>query len=100
MSGQAILSRYREFFVTATGIEKGPYPYQERLAVGEEQRSFELPELVDVPTGLGKTAAIVLAWLWRRRFHENLKVRKATPRRLVYCLPMRANHNLLRGRWH
>jgi CRISPR-associated endonuclease/helicase Cas3 len=41
-----------------------------------------------VPTGAGKTAAVVLAWLWRRRFAEEA-IRRATPRRLVYCLPMR-----------
>ncbi len=26
-------------------------------------------QLVDVPTGLGKTAMAVLGWLWRRRFY-------------------------------
>jgi CRISPR-associated endonuclease/helicase Cas3 len=32
----------------------------------------------------GKTAAAVLAWLWRRQ-----TLPTSTPRRLVYCLPMR-----------
>src|SRR5690606_5401544 len=41
------------------------------------------------PTGSGKTAAAILAWLWRRFFHPEESVRSATPRRLVYCLPMR-----------
>ncbi len=72
---------YRRVFEKATGNE--PYDYQLRLAVAEE-----LPELVEVPTGLGKTAAVVLAWLWRRRFAP-AAIRNATPRRLVYCLPMR-----------
>jgi CRISPR-associated endonuclease/helicase Cas3 len=45
--------------------------------------------LVHVPTGLGKTAMAVLGWLWLRRFHPDEAIRKATPRRLVYCLPMR-----------
>lgn len=72
---------YREFFRKATGHD--PYPYQERLA-----RDSLLPELVDIPTGLGKTAAVVLAWLWRRRFAGE-EIRQQTPRRLVYCLPMR-----------
>ncbi|MCB1077800.1 MAG: CRISPR-associated helicase Cas3', partial [Verrucomicrobiae bacterium] len=41
--------------------------------------------MIDVPTGLGKTAAVILAWLWNR-----VKLRSAEwPRRLVYCLPMR-----------
>ncbi len=50
--------RYREFFVRATGFE--PYPYQVRLACGTAW-----PELISAPTGAGKTAAVVLAWLWR-----------------------------------
>ena len=41
--------------------------------------------LIDVPTGFGKTAAVVLAWLWNRVS----KRRRDWPRRLVYCLPMR-----------
>jgi CRISPR-associated endonuclease/helicase Cas3 len=69
------------FFHAATGHR--PYDYQHRLA---ERDPF--PELIDVPTGLGKTAAAVLAWLWRRRA-ANPDVKAATPRRLVYCLPMR-----------
>jgi CRISPR-associated endonuclease/helicase Cas3 len=48
-----------------------------------------MPSLLDVPTGLGKTAAAVLSWLWRRRFEPEQAVRNATPSRLVYCLPMR-----------
>lgn len=69
------------WFRQATGNE--PYPFQIRFAC-----ETALPELVDVPTGLGKTAMAVLGWLWRRRFDEE-NVRKATPRRLVYGLPMR-----------
>ena len=41
--------------------------------------------LIDIPTGFGKTGAVVLAWLWNRV----LKQRDDWPRRLVYCLPMR-----------
>lgn len=40
-----------------------------------------------MPTGLGKTAAVILSWIYRRRYAET--PRCATPRRLVYCLPMR-----------
>ncbi|GAB6041927.1 hypothetical protein JCM17961_26020 [Endothiovibrio diazotrophicus] len=40
--------------------------------------------MVDVPTGLGKTAAVVLAWAWKRRAGD-----PDTPPRLVICLPMR-----------
>jgi len=80
--------KFRAFFKTATREEESqeghkPYPFQIRLALADE-----LPELIDIPTGLGKTDAVVLAWLWRRRFAGPEK-RAATPRRLVYCLPMR-----------
>ncbi len=47
-----------------------------------------LPEVVKVPTGAGKTEGAALGWLWRRR-HADTHVRDVTPRRLVYCLPMR-----------
>ncbi len=72
---------FSQWFTKAT--ENEPYPYQTRFACEPT-----LPELVNVPTGLGKTAMAVLGWLWRRRFAEET-VRKTTPRRLVYCLPMR-----------
>ena len=67
---------YRGFYSRLTGNE--PYPYQERLGVEP------WPDLLDIPTGLGKTAAVVVAWLWKRVTGET-----GTPRRLVYCLPMR-----------
>lgn len=72
---------FEEMFQKATGY--GPYPYQRRLA-----ECGELPSVLEVPTGLGKTAASLLSWLWRRRFALE-DVRGSTPRRLVYCLPMR-----------
>jgi CRISPR/Cas system-associated endonuclease/helicase Cas3 len=83
-----IEGRFPEFFRTATyddNSQEGhkPYPFQTKLATAKE-----LPELIDIPTGLGKTDAVVLAWLWRRRF-AGREARAATPRRLVYCLPMR-----------
>jgi CRISPR-associated endonuclease/helicase Cas3 len=76
------------FFKIATGNE--PFPYQRRLALSDS-----LPMLVDVPTGMGKTAAAVMGWLWRRYIGEGIAnklpemVKIWTPRRLVYCLPMR-----------
>ncbi len=60
-----------------------PYPYQRRLATAEN-----LPSILSVPTGVGKTAAAILAWLSRRRF-ASPEVKRRTPRRLIYCLPMR-----------
>jgi CRISPR-associated endonuclease/helicase Cas3 len=69
------------FFTQATG--NPPFPYQRIFATGES-----LPQLIDVPTGAGKTATAILGWLWRRRYADEA-TRQATPRRLVYCLPMR-----------
>ncbi len=75
---------YCAFFSALTG--SAPYDYQERLA-GEPW-----PDLLDVPTGLGKTSAVTLAWAWKRGLRPG-GVRVApdayTPRRLVWCLPMR-----------
>jgi len=78
---------YESFFRQAYG-EKGikPFPYQRRLA--EEL----WPEFLEIPTGLGKTAAVVLAWAWKRGWRPEGKRATPdleTPRRLVYCLPMR-----------
>ena len=70
-------STFADFFETAVGF--APYGYQEVLA--------NMPvasRAIHVPTGTGKTAAAVLAWLWNLRQHPS-----ETPRRLVYCLPMR-----------
>ncbi|HPU57495.1 MAG TPA: DEAD/DEAH box helicase [Verrucomicrobiota bacterium] len=45
--------------------------------------------MINIPTGLGKTAAVVMAWLWNRVAHPHATHRDTWPRRLVYCLPMR-----------
>lgn len=79
---------FADFFQRAMAIGDDadgphPYPYQVELATCDVW-----PDLLHIPTGAGKTAAIVLAWLYRRRFASDA-VRQATPRRLVYCLPMR-----------
>ncbi|HWL15953.1 MAG TPA: DEAD/DEAH box helicase, partial [Opitutus sp.] len=70
------------FFHTATG--KAPYDYQRRLAGSDSDRTCK-SLLIKIPTGLGKTAAVVLAWLWNRIARGD----ESWPRRLVYCLPMR-----------
>ena len=72
---------FAEMFEKATG--NAPYPYQARMAT-----AAEIPSLVSVPTGLGKTAAAIVGWVWRRRLADE-ETRRSTPRRLVYCLPMR-----------
>ncbi|MEW5748968.1 MAG: DEAD/DEAH box helicase [Candidatus Thermoplasmatota archaeon] len=74
---------YSSLFECTTG--HAPYPYQRRIA-----EASEFPDLIEIPTGLGKTEAIALAWLWRRRLHPSETVRKRTARRLVWCLPMRS----------
>jgi CRISPR-associated endonuclease/helicase Cas3 len=83
---------FPKFFEAATG--HSPYCWQGRLANGEPFESDD-PEtqtgrpcssmLIDIPTGLGKTAAVVMAWLWNRVALG----REDWPRRLMYCLPMR-----------
>jgi len=73
-----------DFFRNATRNEREPngrepYPYQVRFA-----EAPALPQLLRAPTGAGKTATAILGWLWRWKTRP-----KETPRRLVYCLPMR-----------
>jgi CRISPR-associated endonuclease/helicase Cas3 len=70
------------FFKKATNFE--PYYFQKKFAYDKE-----LPDIINIPTGLGKTECIVIGWLWKR-FNENiLHSNSNTPRRLVYSLPMR-----------
>jgi CRISPR-associated endonuclease/helicase Cas3 len=69
---------FDEFFSMATGHT--PHGYQARIARGG------LPDVVQAPTGTGKTG-IILAWLWRR-LHESYG--DQTPRRLMYALPQRS----------
>lgn len=80
---------YNAFFRKVTDVS--PYPYQVRLATGA------WPDLVSIPTGLGKTAAVTVAWMWKIIGSD-----VDTPRRLVYCLPMRVLVEQTRdcvGRW-
>lgn len=90
---------FAQFFHAATGHP--PYPYQCRLAGGDaapadgrlEHGTDCHSRLINIPTGLGKTAAAVLAWLWNRLApainHQPSTLNQPWPRRLVYCLPMR-----------
>ena len=60
------------------GAERNPDPWQIALAADA------WPRVLIAPTGSGKTAAVTLGWAAHRlRDPEN------TPRRLVWCLPMR-----------
>ncbi|MBI4700556.1 MAG: DEAD/DEAH box helicase [Deltaproteobacteria bacterium] len=67
---------FRAFFSDATGF--APYEWQVDVA------TKRLPEVLPVPTGLGKTEGAALAWAWRQ-----LAAKHEEPRHLVYCLPMR-----------
>jgi CRISPR-associated endonuclease/helicase Cas3 len=69
---------YRTFFSDATGFSR-PYDWQIRVAVEG------LPDVLPIPTGLGKTEGAVLAWAWRRLSAAC----GDEPLHLVYCLPMR-----------
>jgi CRISPR-associated endonuclease/helicase Cas3 len=71
-------NEFTHFFGHALGPEFSPYPYQVRLASGP------WPDVLKIETGMGKTASIILSWLFRRLRNDS-----GTPRRLVYCLPMR-----------
>lgn len=72
------MTSFDAFFELASG--ELPYGYQARLA------RDGLPEVLEAPTGAGKTG-IILAWLWRR-LHGPDQV--GTPRRLVFALPQRS----------
>ena len=68
---------FSDFFKTATdGLT--PYAWQLHVAIAG------LPDVLTVPTGLGKTE-VALAWAWRL-----LVDKKSEPLHLVICLPMRS----------
>lgn len=67
---------FAEWFERATGHY--PYAYQRALA-----HATPPPSVVHLPTGSGKTQALIAAWLHQRRAGSG-------PRRLVYALPMRS----------
>ena len=69
---------FKSLFTKAMGPEIAPYPYQILLATND------WPDIVKIETGMGKTAGIILAWLYKRLLED-----PRTPRRLIYCLPMR-----------
>jgi CRISPR-associated endonuclease/helicase Cas3 len=91
---------FQESFHRAGRGRQVPYTYQCQLAGGDDGANSApngnfshgtdcRSQLIDIPTGLGKTAGVVLAWLWNRVAQPNETARSRWPRRLVYCLPMR-----------
>jgi len=71
-----VSTSFDEFFADATGFS--PYCWQSQIALDG------LPDVLPVPTGLGKTE-VALAWAWRR-----LVAGEPEPLHLVICLPMRS----------
>lgn len=84
-------SSFEEFFKRATSTKEQPaglMPFSYQIRLAEEP----WPELMSIPTGMGKTAAVILAWLWKRGWRDgglSDNICRETPRRLIYCLPMR-----------
>jgi CRISPR-associated endonuclease/helicase Cas3 len=72
-------SGFEAWFNDATGNQ--PYPWQARIAAADTCED----RLIRIPTGFGKTAGTVLAWL----FHRVVCADISWPTRLVFCLPMR-----------
>ncbi len=60
---------------------RSPHPWQLELA----SRSQCDSQLIRIPTGLGKTLGVLLAW----GFHRLERNDDLWPRRLIWCLPMR-----------
>jgi len=93
------MKSFIEFFKVGTG--KGqPFNYQCRLACGDRNESESESQwlsrgtkcettLITIPTGLGKTEAVVFAWLWNRFMSVDGKSDEKWQTRLIYCLPMR-----------
>ena len=69
---------FRYLFDVAFEGAAAPFSWQCALAEGD------WPEVLIAPTGSGKTAGVTLAWAYHR-----LHKPETTPRRLVWCLPMR-----------
>jgi CRISPR-associated endonuclease/helicase Cas3 len=70
---------FETFFLRALNGRR-PFAYQTELAEGPLRNL-----ILRVPTGGGKTAAYILAWVWKR-----LQQPDTTPIRLIVILPMRS----------
>ena len=68
----------KSIYQVALGKDRCPYAWQETLATGS------WPKVLIAPTGYGKTAGVTLGWAVHR-----MRAPGETPRRLIWCLPMR-----------
>lgn len=71
---------YAHWFARVTGHAR-PHPWQVELGASTACDD----RLIAIPTGLGKTQAVLGAWAWNRLVRDD----PSWPRRLVWCLPMR-----------
>jgi CRISPR-associated endonuclease/helicase Cas3 len=75
-------SEFAGWFSSLTPYRVTPHAWQAHLAADRSARS----RVLRIPTGMGKTLGVFAAWAWHRVHRHD----EAWPRRLVWCLPMRA----------
>jgi len=63
------------------GPPLAPHPWQRELSASDRCTD----RLIRIPTGMGKTLGVLLAWAYHRLHRQDTQ----WPRRLVWCLPMR-----------
>jgi CRISPR-associated endonuclease/helicase Cas3 len=80
VNGTSIIP-FAQWFTALTG-HRSPRPWQTDLVNRQACRS----RLIRIPTGLGKTEGVLAAW----SFHRLARADDRWPRRLIWCLPMRA----------
>ncbi len=78
------IDEFRENFQLLTGHK--PFPWQERLYFEFCQKN--IPQVCELPTGLGKTSVIAV-WLSALAHHFYCNIGSAFPRRLVYVVNRR-----------
>lgn len=75
------MNEYLSFATRVLG-DSSPHAWQLELGRVTECQSC----LIRVPTGFGKTLGVLMAWAWHRIVRRDDR----WPRRLIWCLPMRA----------
>src|SRR3546814_19391489 len=83
--------KFESFFRSAYGQGAHgpltPFDYQRRLS-----EECMWPDVVNVPTGLGKTAGVTFAWPYNRCWRSggrDASSDSSTPTRLIWCLTIR-----------